>query len=75
MNNTGRKSRAFIVCTYPDVRRHLQDNSGQIRPFINIFVGEDDIRSLNSQQTIVDDSSLISIIPAIAGGNALKPEV
>lgn len=55
---------------YPDVRKHIQDNSGAIRPFINIFVGEDDIRTLDSHQTVVNDSTCISIIPAIAGGNA-----
>lgn len=58
--------------TYPDMRKHIQDNSGAIRPFINIFVGEDDIRTLNSYHTLVSDNSYISIIPAIAGGNGIK---
>ncbi|MGV3706177.1 MAG: MoaD/ThiS family protein [Arcticibacter sp.] len=57
---------------YPDVRKHIQDNSGAIRPFINIFVGEDDIRTLDSHHTQVHDESFISIIPAIAGGNAIS---
>lgn len=61
-----------LNATYPDVRKHIQDNSGAIRPFINIFVGEDDIRTLESYHTLVTDSTYISIIPAIAGGNGRK---
>jgi len=59
-----------LNAAYPEVRKHIQDNSGAIRPFINIFVGEDDIRTLDSHHTVVNDNSYISIIPAIAGGNA-----
>lgn len=60
-----------LNASYPEVRKHIQDNSGAIRPFINIFVGEDDIRTLDSHHTRVDDTSFISIIPAIAGGSGL----
>jgi len=60
-----------LNAAYPDVRKHIQDNSGTIRPFINIFVGEDDIRTLDGHHTLVNDNSHISIIPAIAGGNAV----
>lgn len=53
---------------FPDLKKHLFDTEERVRPFINIFIGEDDIRNLQHQQTSVAESSVISIVPAIAGG-------
>lgn len=58
-----------LVDTYPNLRSHLLDESGNIRSFIKIFVGEDDIKSLNQGETAVAEGTTISIIPAIAGGS------
>lgn len=57
-----------LVNEYPEVQRHLLDTSGAVRPFLNIFVDQDDIRDLNHQHTPINSSSVISIVPAIAGG-------
>ncbi len=54
---------------FPDLKKHLFDTEERVRPFINIFIGEDDIRNLKQQQTSVAESSVISIVPAIAGGS------
>ncbi len=54
---------------FPDLKKHLFDTEERVRPFINIFIGEDDIRNLQQQQTNVVESSVISIVPAIAGGS------
>ncbi len=53
---------------FPDLKKHLFDTEERVRPFINIFIGEDDIRNLQQQQTSVAETSVISIVPAIAGG-------
>lgn len=60
---------ANMVIEYPDMQKYLLDPSGAVRPFINIFVDQDDIRGLQYQSTQVDTQSVISIVPAIAGGN------
>lgn len=57
-----------LVTQYPDLRNHLLDNHGRVRSYIKIFLGEDDIRSLQDEQTELDDQSILSIVPAIAGG-------
>lgn len=57
---------------YPDLKKHLFDTEDNIRPFINIFIGEEDIRSLQQKHTNVADTSIISIVPAIAGGSHQK---
>ena len=53
---------------YPDLQKHLLDDNGNIRSFIRIFVGDEDIVSLNKGATTVAEDSVISIVPAIAGG-------
>jgi len=54
---------------FPDLKKHLLDETGKIRSFVNVFVGDDDIRDLQNEHTSVKDDSVISIVPAIAGGN------
>lgn len=53
---------------FPDLSKHIFDGDGKIRQFIRIYVGDEDINALDNENTPVDDSSVISIIPAIAGG-------
>jgi molybdopterin synthase sulfur carrier subunit len=57
-----------LTVNFPDLKKHLLDDKGQIRSFVNIFVGNDDIRDLQLGNTIVKQDSVISIVPAIAGG-------
>ena len=52
---------------YPGVRDRLLDDKG-VRRFVNIFVGEEDIRFLDGLSTELKTGDQISIIPAIAGG-------
>ena len=60
-----------LTVNFPDLKKHLLDDTGQIRSFVNIFVGNDDIRDLEQGNTVVKQDSVISIVPAIAGGAGL----
>jgi adenylyltransferase/sulfurtransferase len=53
---------------FPELKRHLITADGTVPSFINIFVGEDDIRNLALHETPVTEGSTVSIVPAIAGG-------
>ena len=53
---------------YPNLRGYLINENGSLRNFLRIYVGDEDIKVLQNENTFVDDSSIISIIPAIAGG-------
>ena len=53
---------------HPALKQHILDDQGNIRNFVRIYVGDDDIKSLNNEQTQVKEDTTISIIPAIAGG-------
>jgi len=57
-----------LTTNFPDLKRHLLDEHGRIRSFVNIFVGDEDIRDLQQEQTLVKEDTVVSIIPAIAGG-------
>ena len=59
-----------LALNFPDLKKHLIDENGQLRTFVNIFVGDDDIRNLQKENTKVNTDSVVSIIPAIAGGAA-----
>ncbi len=52
---------------HPGVKDRLLDDKG-VRKFINIYVGEEDIRFLDGLGTRLKDGDQISIVPAIAGG-------
>ncbi len=53
---------------YPGIKERLYSEDGELRKFINIYINEEDIRFLQSDDTEVNDNDVISIIPAIAGG-------
>lgn len=61
-----------LILNFPDIKKHLLDEKGNLRSFINIFVGNDDIRNLQQEKTAVKPDTVISIIPAIAGGSNFK---
>jgi len=53
---------------YSNLKKHLYNDDGSIRSYINIYVNEEDIRYLQKEKTSIKDSDIISIIPSIAGG-------
>ncbi len=52
---------------YPGIAERISEG-GKIRRFVNIYVNEEDMRFLSSEETKVNDGDEISIVPAIAGG-------
>ena len=57
-----------LVAQYPDLKPHLF-NEGKLRSFVNVFLGEEDVRYLNGSETPVAGDSKLLIIPSIAGGH------
>ena len=57
-----------ITNDYPELKKHLIDPQGGLRSFVNVFAGDNDIRDLQKEKTPVESSTIISIVPAIAGG-------
>jgi len=56
----------LLCLSYPDMKERLYDENGEVRKFINIFVNDEDMRFLETQD--IKEGDVISIVPAIAGG-------
>jgi adenylyltransferase/sulfurtransferase len=59
-----------ITTQYGDLRKHLYNDDGKLRTFVNVYVGDEDIRFLQKEQTPLKENDVISIVPSIAGGSA-----
>lgn len=53
---------------YPGFSERLFDEQGRLRRFVNVFVGDEDVRFLDGLDTSVPDGETVSIVPAVAGG-------
>src|SRR5579862_9595686 len=59
-----------LTSQYAELRRHLYNDEGKLRSFVNVYVNDEDIRYLNKEATPVKDADTVSIVPSIAGGSA-----
>jgi adenylyltransferase/sulfurtransferase len=57
-----------LTSQYADLRRHLYNDEGKLRSFVNVYVNDEDIRYLEKDATPLQDSDTVSIVPSIAGG-------
>lgn len=53
---------------YSDLKKHLYNEDGRLRSFVNIYLNDDDIRYLDKEATVVKNGDTISIVPSVAGG-------
>lgn len=53
---------------YPELVERVVDEAGELRRFVNLYVGEEDVRFLEGLDTSLDTSPVVSILPAVAGG-------
>ena len=54
--------------SYPGIGGRLLDDSGRLRRFVNVYVGEEDVRFAAGLDTPVPAGAQVSVIPAVAGG-------
>lgn len=57
-----------LTTAHPQLAKHLRDKDGKLRSFVNVYVGDEDIRFLDKEATVVGASTEITIVPSIAGG-------
>ena len=58
---------AALDAAHPGFQDRLIDN-GSLRRFVNVFVADEDIRYLDGVATALPDGTVVSIVPAVAGG-------
>ena len=57
-----------IVLLHPQLQKHLFTDDGTLRPFVNLFLGEENVNHLDGLKTELSADDTILIIPSIAGG-------
>jgi sulfur-carrier protein len=59
---------ADLTSRFPALSRHVRDESGQIRQFLNIYLNEEDIRFLGGESCSLKEGDRVLLVPSIAGG-------
>jgi len=57
-----------LDAAHPGFGERLYDESGKLRRFVNVFVDDEDLRFLQGIDTPLTEKSVVSIVPAVAGG-------
>jgi len=58
-----------LVANEPQLGSHLLDGQGNIRSFVNVYLGDEDTRFLDGPDTPVKPDDTLTIVPSIAGGS------
>jgi molybdopterin converting factor small subunit len=59
---------AKLDAEYPGLAGRILDDTGKVRRFVNVYVGEEDVRFAKGLDTPVPEGAQVSVIPAVAGG-------
>lgn len=62
-----------LTARHEGLRRHLFNEKGDLRSFVNVYVNDSDIRYQEGPRTPVKEGDVVSIVPAIAGGRPHDP--
>lgn len=57
-----------LVENYPELESDLYDEEDNLRRFVNVYVGDDDVRYQDGVETSLEAGDEVSIVPSIAGG-------
>ena len=57
-----------LTARFPALARHIRDDQGQIRQFLNVYLNEEDIRFLGGESCALRDGDRVMLVPSIAGG-------
>lgn len=58
-----------LTTRFPGLSRHVRDETGQIRQFLNIYLNEEDIRFLGGESCSLKEGDRVLLVPSIAGGS------
>jgi len=58
-----------LTAKFPALARHVRDEQGQIRQFLNVYLNEEDIRFLGGESCALKEGDRVLLVPSIAGGS------
>jgi molybdopterin synthase sulfur carrier subunit len=56
---------------FPAMNKHIRDDAGGVRRFVNIYVNEEDIRFLGGNDYRFSEGDRVLVVPSIAGGSTV----
>lgn len=59
-----------LVARYPELEANLYAEDGTLRQYVNIYLGDEDIRYRDGVETPLETNAELSIVPSIAGGRS-----
>jgi molybdopterin converting factor small subunit len=60
-----------LTARFPAIARHVRDDTGQIRQFLNVYLNEEDIRFLGGESCSLKEGDRVLLVPSIAGGSTV----
>ncbi len=57
-----------LMSQFPSLRPNLTNGDGNLRPFVNLYLGENNIHDLQGLNTPLHEGDKLVLIPSIAGG-------
>src|SRR5262245_3405573 len=62
---------AQLVERHPRLRRHLFDEQGRLRGYVNVYVNDEDVRQRGGDSATVGHDDVLTIVPSVAGGDSV----
>ena len=66
--STVREALDDLLARHDGLRGRILDEAGELRRFVNVFVGSCDVRRLGGLDTPLPEDAEVVIVPAVAGG-------
>lgn len=64
-----------LTSEHAELRAHLYNDKNALRNFVNVYVGDEDIRHRDGLSTTLKDGETLMIVPSIAGGAQVEERV
>ncbi len=72
---TAGEALAELTTLHGELKKHLFDEKGALRSFVNVYVNDEDVRYQSGLDTPVAPGQSVMIVPSIAGGAPDLPEL
>ncbi len=59
-----------FIDKYPDVKENLLDENGNVRSYIKLYIGDEEVSPAENGSIELSEDTEVSIVPAIAGGGS-----
>jgi sulfur-carrier protein len=59
---------ADLIEQYPSLKPHLFKGNNKLRPFVNLYLNDENIKDLDGMDTRVTENDRLLLLPSIAGG-------